>query len=864
MQDIFDAAIAYPTGKRAAFLAEACQGDAALHSEILSLLESDDVADGLLGAVIDEAAVALPAVADPEIGLQVGPYQLVRELGRGGMGVVYLAVRSDPHYLQTVAIKLIRRGLASGMILQRFRQERQILANLTHPNIAAILDGGSTADGRPYIVMEYIEGQPITEYCDAAQLDIKARVELFRTVCAAVHHAHQKLIIHRDIKPGNVLVRSDGSPKLIDFGVAKLLIPELVPNGALQTEVSHRMMTPDYASPEQVRGEALTTQTDIYSLGITLYELLTHRRPFEFTGRPSSEFERVICFDEPQRPSEVPGGSARLRHQLKGDLDNIVLKAIAKEPRRRYNSAEQLSDDLFRYLKGDPVIARADTFRYRTGKLIRRYRTAAISAVLILLSLVAGLFATTWQARRAERRFDQVRKLAGSIIFDVSESIRDVPGTTEARASLVKTALPYLDSLAADSAGDPALLWELGSAYTKIGDIQGGPAVVNLGHPADSVVSYNKALRALNAIGTQRRDKRVMDALIDVHQNMGLLQVHMGATEEAVRHYKEALKIAQENLAKDPLDEERQRLVTSSYNRFGDAQRLFRDGPGALASYRAGLAAYRGVEPKGDQARRSYAIVYGRIAEALLETGPVPEAIDAFRRAVEVREDLNRRKPASRQFRRDLFVVYTNIGGGLAGPSHVNMGDAETGLMYFRKALDIAEKLAGSDAKNTQGRSDLGFAYANMGAGMRYTDPREAAEWYRRSLDITRGLLAEAPASSETLRWTAERRNGLSDALERQGDLRTALTELAQANQTWRTLALAEPARLDIMQDVMASSCKVADLHRRLGEIGQAIAIRDRTLPSMRPVPGESHQPLGTARFGQLFRIVRPSRNVAG
>src|SRR6516164_2353295 len=340
IQDIFQAALDLPLSERDAYLARACGGNEDLRAEVSSLLANDrDDTRSLHSLVASDLKGLAGAASSPEIGLRVGPYRLVRELDGGGMGIVYLAVRSDDQYFQIVAVKMVRKGMESPAILQRFRAERQILATLTHPNIAAILDGGETEDGRPYIVMEYVEGQPITLSSQTRGLSIRQRIELFRSVCSAVHYAHQKLVIHRDIKPSNVLVTSEGVVKLIDFGISKPLAPELIPGELAATDGGQRLMTPDYASPEQLLGQKLTTTTDIYSLGVLLFELLTGSRPYTLRDLSPGAAERVVCEQDNRKPSAIKELSRRTRRDLAGDLDRIVLMAMDKDPSKRYCSA---------------------------------------------------------------------------------------------------------------------------------------------------------------------------------------------------------------------------------------------------------------------------------------------------------------------------------------------------------------------------------------------------------------------------------------------------------------------------------------------------------------------------------------------
>jgi serine/threonine protein kinase/Tfp pilus assembly protein PilF len=403
VKDLFSDALEQHPAYRKVFLDQACNGDQALRAEVESLLAA---AQG----VTDEAQPE--PKPDRMLGRRLGAYQILEPIASGGMATVYLAVRADDQYQKRVAIKLIHPGLANDALCRRFRSERQALAALDHPNIVKLLDGGTTEDGLPYLVMDYVDGQPIDGYCDQRQLTVEERLRLFRTVCGAVEHAHHNRIIHRDLKPSNILVTNDGSPRLLDFGIAKLLSPELSPEMGVMTTAGIHHMTPAYASPEQARGDAITYSSDVYSLGVVLYELLTGHRPYRFKNYTPAEVERVICETEPERPSTVltraesdrgsegssphvvtPEGVSRarglplekLRRRLKGDLDNIVLKALHKEPQRRYSSAQEFSEDIGRHLEDRPVNARPNTLQYRTRKLVRRRKTEMVALALLLV-----------------------------------------------------------------------------------------------------------------------------------------------------------------------------------------------------------------------------------------------------------------------------------------------------------------------------------------------------------------------------------------------------------------------------------------------------------------------------------------------
>ncbi len=418
VKSVLDDALERSGPERATYLEAACRGDEELRREVDSLLASEAEAEDFIETPVfricrdDDKPL-------PE-GQRIGAYRIVREAGRGGMGTVYVAERADEQFRRQVAIKVVRRGMDTDEILRRFRAERQILANLGHPNIAGLLDSGTTEDGRPYFVMEWVEGHRIDTYCNTRQLSTRDRLTIFRKVCSAVHFAHQNLVVHRDLKPGNILVTAEGEPKLLDFGIAKLLDPG--EEALAFTRVDLRPMTPEYASPEQIRGEAITTASDVYALGVLLYVLLTGHHPFKTVTRDPQSLAKAICETSPPRPSSVVGQDEEirrvpeaevpiLRRRLAGDLDNIVLMAMKKEPQRRYASVDQFSNDIERHLEGLPVIARKDTLGYRATKFVGRHKWGVGIAVLVLLVIVGFSISVTllWQrAVRERERSDQV------------------------------------------------------------------------------------------------------------------------------------------------------------------------------------------------------------------------------------------------------------------------------------------------------------------------------------------------------------------------------------------------------------------------------------------------------------------------
>jgi serine/threonine-protein kinase len=504
---LFAAALDLAPDRRPTFVEAESAGDDALHAEVMALLATAEAENGALDG--DAASFAAPLVRamaadgddardELEPGARVGTYRIVRELARGGMGAVYLAERDDDEFRKAVALKVVKRGVDTDEVLHRFRAERQILAGFAHPHIASLLDGGATADGRPYLVMEYVQGQPITVYCDTHRLTIDQRLALFETVCAAVQQAHQNLVIHRDVKPSNVLVSDEGVVKLLDFGVAKLLTED---DGAPHTGTGTRLLTPDYASPEQLRGEVVTTATDVFSLGVLLYELLTGSRPFaraahgqavpgdqgtRDTGRPSAAWPRVASRSAPgvAMGTDIDAAASaratspeRLRRRLLGDLDTIVLKALAPELDRRYGSAEQIREDLERHRTGLPVRARPDTAGYRTAKFVRRNRAAVTAVVIVFVLIVASTVALAVQQAATARERDRATLEAAKAsevrdflvsLFTSSQPNRQL-GDTLSVGQVLEFGAARLDSLTEQPQLRALLLVTIGDVYRVLG-----------------------------------------------------------------------------------------------------------------------------------------------------------------------------------------------------------------------------------------------------------------------------------------------------------------------------------------------------------------------------------------------------------
>ncbi len=501
LENIFNEVSELSTEERPKYLSELRFNEKTLSQELQELIEAEKESKEFLDKPISLNLETLQTQSF--IGETISHYKIIEEIGIGGMGVVYKAIRDDGEFEQKVAIKLTNRGLFSDELLRRFKTERQILANLEHPNIVKLLDGGITNDKTPYFVMEYIEGIPLNVYCRENKLEINQRLKLFTQICEAVGYAHRNLIVHRDLKPNNILVTKDGQVKLLDFGIAKIL-----DNDSLsQTVTQNAPLTPAYSSPEQIKGESISTASDIFSLGIILYEILTEKSPNEIYGVKNIELPHAICETDPNRPSYQTSPNIafnQLNRQAKTDLDNIVLKALRKEPNSRYNSIEQFSDDINAYLNGLPVKAHPQSFKYRASKFYQRNWLAVSVVGILLLLVLTGAGIAIWQAVEArkqqalaEQRFEQVRKVANSLIFEYHDEIAKLEGSTKLQEKLVVEAVNYLDAISQNETNDPILLKEMAIAYRKIGDIYGVAYANNLGKLNEALTNYQKSVELI-------------------------------------------------------------------------------------------------------------------------------------------------------------------------------------------------------------------------------------------------------------------------------------------------------------------------------------------------------------------------------
>jgi eukaryotic-like serine/threonine-protein kinase len=810
IKELFQAAIELEANARAEFLSEACADDVSLKAEVEHMLAASEEAESFIEApayqFTEHFTTQRAIPQEPTSGSFIGHYKVIREIGEGGMGAVYLAVRADDQYKKRVAIKLIKGGANNQYLRRRFLSERQILASLDHPNIAKLLDGGTTEDGSPYLVMDYIEGLPINEYCDNNKLSTLERLKLFRQICAAVYYAHQNLVIHRDIKPGNILVTADGTPRLLDFGIAKLLNPELSGQTLDMTAGPMGPMTPEYASPEQVRGETLTTSSDIYSLGIVLYELLTGHRPYKFPSRVPHAIAQIICEQEPQKPSTVinrietnpygfsnaadvispesvsrtrEGQVEKLRRRLQGDLDNIVLMAMRKEATHRYASVEQFSEDIRRHLEGLPCIARKATFSYKAIKFIKRNKIAVAASLLVALSLLGGIVATLWQARvahlqrvKAEQRFNDVRELANSFMFEIHDGIETLPGSTPVRQLLVNKALKYLDNLAQESSDNISLRRELATAYVKVGDIQGNPTVANLGDMEGALSSYRKALQIRESLSVETT--KDLDRGLDLatsYDRVGDMLLLNHNIEETTEYYQKACKLREQLAEKEPNQAQVRFDLSLSYSNLADALTQAGNPSESLENYRKSLSIRQALlapDPTNIKYRRSIAALYYRMAALIFDSGDKAGGVEIGRKSLALFEGLLQENPQNSKARRELALAHNNLGDLLWYNDDLKGATEE-----YRIGLVMREELLKADPTNMQARRDLAVSYSNYGYTLVQAGNPQGLEYYHINIEVMESLLAANPGNANSMRDVAITYSVCSDAYGMMGDRET-------------------------------------------------------------------------------------------
>lgn len=825
IDELLDAALDLEPTKRQEFLDGLDAPD--LRREVESLLACEEQTNGFL----DAPALALSAdffdddnEIDGRAGQQVGPYRIIREVGRGGMGAVFLAERADGEFNQQVALKVVRRSFADTDLARRFRQERQILASLNHENVARLLDGGVSADGEPFLAMEYVEGLRIDDYCNANSLPPTERLRLFLRVCDAVAYAHQRLVVHRDLKPSNVLVTSGGTPKLLDFGIAKLLDPD----AAEQTRTEHRAFTPEYASPEQVHGLAVTTVSDVYSLGRLLQSLLQggglgsprrERRPEGWRSEGGAS-GRTAATNLPTSPVDGIGDTS---YKLYGsELRNIILMATREEPARRYQSVAQLAEDVRRHIDGLPVRAQPDSLTYRAGKFVRRNRVAVTAAGLVVAALVIGLALALWQANiarrerdRAEQRFNDVRRLSNALLTDIAPKIERLEGSTAARQSLVAQSLKYLDSLAVESADDTTLQAELAAAYEKVGVLQGDSNKPSLSDFRGAIASLEKAQtirrRLLRANPSDAENRRL---LADNLLLLGVRRMTQNDIEGGIRDGKEAIQIYENLVAENPgwpalrtaMLETRVEVAISyaGINRFTESIPILEQTAGELEALRRGGA-------DNAEVQRALANCLSYLGFTLSWESRQPEAEAKMNEAVSLAESLSTRHPHDANFKQDLWRTYQT-----AAVIYEEINNARM-FELADKARKIAEETVAADPANAQARHNLARTYVRLGTALSLLKkPDEAIAYLEKAAGIYSELTDKDPLNHGYDADAATLQAKIGDARWHQRDYTAAFAAYEKSVALFEKKVADDAADMRALRNLATSRSSAGSVHAEL------------------------------------------------
>ena len=835
IEELFHEVVDLPPTDRARYFAEH-EVDEEIRQEVEALLAFDSGANSFLERNVRIAASrALPQLEGK--GWRAGPYRLTDVIGRGGMGAVYLAERADGEVTQRLAVKLLPPG-AGDPQRERFLQERQILASLTHPNIARMLDAGHLASGQPFLAMEYVAGKPIDAF--AAGLRVRQKVALFLKVCAAAAYLHRNLVVHRDLKPSNILVTSDGEPKLLDFGIAKIL------DVATDTTITGmRMLTPDYASPEQVTGGRVTTATDIYSLGAVLYLLLTGKHAHEFEDHSPEAIARTVTSREVTRPSHWAP-------ELKGDLESILLKALRKDPLERYGTVEQFADDLEAFLESRTVRARSGNAWYRARKFARRYWVPVTAGSLVIASLSAGLYVANRQRIMAERRFSQLRQLAHQVMFDSYGTIQGLPGAIDAQAKLVATSTQFLAGLGADAARDKQLALEVADSYIKLARLQGVPAWNNLGQYSQAVENLRKAETLLDPIvAVDPHNRYAIYLSANAAHDRATAADAAGQPEQMMAGASKVHERFDQLVRMGNLTRKEINAATWIYaslaeryihlHRFHDAVRYARAGieisrtDSTVAGPRAGT--------------------FSMLASALKYLGDFQGALEANREARSEFEKYRRYETDlpeyydARYARLTLSGVRSQEGLLLAEDGGVDLNQPRGAAALFREAFDAIEQDARKEPKNYQSRSAVAECGLYLGNVLRHSSPQQALEVYDHSLMRIR----EVPSDIQARRQEASLLAASSYAarrLHRAGDARNridAAFRLLRDTKDYPTEIIKPGSEAD------SAARALADHYAETGQPDQAIeAYRDLRGRIMKSNPDPQNDLLNAAQISQI------------
>lgn len=879
LEAAINAAAEVPASERQQWLNDFCDDDA-LRAEIESFWRAEADASSFLENTVGAFAAAALNGHDRYVPRQLGNYTIIREVGAGGMGAVFLAERSDGQFDQHVAIKIVRQTIAEEALLTQFKRERQILASLNHPNIAKLVDGGLTETGEPFLVMEYIEGDPILEYVRKEGLGLEARLRLFISLCKGVSYAHRNLVVHRDIKPSNILVDTNGVPKLLDFGLAKVVDETMSLGDRTQTAVP--AMTPAYASPEQLRGETVTTATDVYSLGTVLYELLTGKRPYKLSNYSFDEVMRALSTKEPTVPSDNRGSrddDVLPVDELRGDLDNVILMALRKDPERRYASVEQFADDIKRYLDGKTVSARSDTLRYRASKFVKRHVAAVTGAILVAITIMAGSGFSIWQARRAtiereraERRFNDIRELSNSLMFEIHDSVKDLPGSTPTRELIVRRALEYLDRLAQEAGEDPSLMREMAAAYVKIGDIQGNPYGANLGNLEGAKDTYGRALAIYeNLLKAAPQDAEVLRAFAGLLDKRGEIALHASDTAGGLEAFQRSLAIREQVAALGAPDPTFDREIAVSRMKIGEALQKIGKLDQAVEYTKQAIATFASIaerDPENIKAARDVMIASNKLGYVYFVAADLEASLALYREGLATSERLAAKSPDNAVTQRDLSICLNNVARIL-----LRKGDAPDSVATFQRSLEISRRMSALDPQNDLARSDVAYVLVRLGAAQLAAGDLDAAlASEREALTINSSSLAANPKHTFTISEIGDVYGHIGDIMEKRNDLEGAVANYARAVAEREKLANLDKSDAQYQLSLAETYQHIGKLAGRLGRDRDGAAWTEKSLSLWQQlqdrgaVPEASLQEITEAKqqLASLQKRQAPSSGIVG
>jgi len=843
-----DQALALTDDARAAWLSSLREQDPALAAQLGALLDEHRVLaqEGFL----ENRRWALPN-STGLAGQALGPYTLISQIGHGGMGSVWLARRSDGRFERKAAVKFVNIALAGRATEERFKREGSILGRLTHPHIAELLDAGISSDGQPYLILEYVDGPTIDQYCDQHKLDLEARVRLFLDVLSAVAHAHANLIVHRDIKPSNVLVTTGGEVKLLDFGISKLLEGEGQTGAAtLLTHEGGSALTPEYAAPEQLTGQPVTTATDVYALGVLLYVLLSGRHPAGSGLHSPAELVKAVLDLEPPRVSEATTADNskliaerrgatpdKLRRELRGDLDTIVGKALKKSPQERYASVTEFANDLQRYLKHEPISARPDTLAYRTAKFVRRNRTVVVltatAIVLVIGSLSSGLYVANRQRKIAEQRFAQVRQLANKFI-DLDARIRGLQGSTKIRMQMVSDSLQYLRSLESEGHVDKELALDIAFAYVRVAHAQGDPTSPNLGQFAEAKESLSQASKFVDPIlvDDAKNRRALLIATTIAHDRMALADSE-NRHEESSAYAKDAASLIERFLSLGNADPRDAYSMVYFYMNVADNAANCRRFDDATRYCRRALEIARPVE----RARTAEGSIYDVLADTLRQSGDLEGALKTVNRAVELQEQQAAGGHAALLV--NLGIALTEKGMILGrADAQPSLGRSDEALAAFQKAVDIAEELTKKDSSDYLSRHAEATYALEAGNVLRHSDSRKALAVY----DQAMARIREAKTNSSTQHDEAELLAASSYPVRWIGSKAEAQQRIDRAFQLLGAAKIYPADKIEPMSDAYHALQAQADHYADTGQPQKAIDMYQQLLEKLRawgPKPDE-------------------------